>query len=193
VVSASAFRGLGHTCGVCPYSWRPGKSLRPPALQWLYRMAVSRRRRSLIALYVPARRGWQRRGHCPLLCAGLIGWRSLVIQARQKAGLYGFGAAAHIVAQVAQWQGDRCLPSRGRRCGTQAFARRLGCDLGGRIRRDAAAAARCGDHFCDRRRSRALALKAVRKASRRLRRHPHEDIPSSLSLAMGRAAARVGC
>ena len=42
----------------------------------------------------------------PSLCAGLIGWRSLVIAgAGKKLGLYAFGAAAHIIAQVAKWQG----------------------------------------------------------------------------------------
>src|ERR1700685_4507849 len=42
----------------------------------------------------------------PLLCAGLIGWRSLVIAGdAEKIGFYGFGAAAHILAQVARWQG----------------------------------------------------------------------------------------
>jgi propanol-preferring alcohol dehydrogenase len=42
----------------------------------------------------------------PLLCAGLIGWRSLTIAGDgRRLGLYGFGAAAHIVAQVAKWQG----------------------------------------------------------------------------------------
>ena len=42
----------------------------------------------------------------PLLCAGLIGWRSLVMAGKgKKLGLYGFGAAAHIIAQVAIWQG----------------------------------------------------------------------------------------
>lgn len=42
----------------------------------------------------------------PLLCAGLIGWRSLVRAGDGlRLGLYGFGAAAHIVAQVARWQG----------------------------------------------------------------------------------------
>ncbi len=41
----------------------------------------------------------------PLLCAGLIGWRSLKMAGRgQKLGIYGFGAAAHIVAQVANYQ-----------------------------------------------------------------------------------------
>ena len=42
----------------------------------------------------------------PLLCAGLIGWRSLVMAGGAKRiGIYGFGAAGHIVAQVAHWQG----------------------------------------------------------------------------------------
>jgi propanol-preferring alcohol dehydrogenase len=42
----------------------------------------------------------------PLLCAGLIGYRSLVMTGEgRRLGLYGFGAAAHIIAQVACWQG----------------------------------------------------------------------------------------
>ena len=42
----------------------------------------------------------------PLLCAGLIGWRSLRLAGDGRCvGLYGFGAAAHIVAQVCRWQG----------------------------------------------------------------------------------------
>jgi propanol-preferring alcohol dehydrogenase len=42
----------------------------------------------------------------PLLCAGLIGWRSLVMAGVGKhLGIFGFGAAGHIVAQVARWQG----------------------------------------------------------------------------------------
>jgi propanol-preferring alcohol dehydrogenase len=42
----------------------------------------------------------------PLLCAGLIGWRSLRLAGEgERIGLYGFGAAAHIIAQVARWQG----------------------------------------------------------------------------------------
>lgn len=44
----------------------------------------------------------------PLLCAGLIGYRSLVRAGDgERLGIYGFGAAAHIVAQVARWQGRR--------------------------------------------------------------------------------------
>jgi propanol-preferring alcohol dehydrogenase len=64
----------------------------------------------------------------PLLCAGLIGWRSLAMAGAGKAlGLYGFGAAAHIIAQVARWQGRSVFAlTRPGDLATQAFARRLG-------------------------------------------------------------------
>jgi propanol-preferring alcohol dehydrogenase len=64
----------------------------------------------------------------PLLCAGLIGWRSLAIAGNgKKLGLFGFGAAAHIVAQVAKWQGQSVFAfTRPGDLATQAFARRLG-------------------------------------------------------------------
>jgi propanol-preferring alcohol dehydrogenase len=64
----------------------------------------------------------------PLLCAGLIGWRSLVIAGEgKKLGLYGFGAAAHIVAQIAKWQGRSVFAfTRPGDITTQAFARSLG-------------------------------------------------------------------
>jgi alcohol dehydrogenase, propanol-preferring len=64
----------------------------------------------------------------PLLCAGLIGWRSLVKAGDgQKIGLYGFGAAAHILAQVLRWQGRTvyAFTSPGD-TKTQDFARSLG-------------------------------------------------------------------
>jgi len=64
----------------------------------------------------------------PLLCAGLIGWRSLAIAGNgKKLGLFGFGAAAHIMAQVAKWQGQSVFAfTRPGDLPTQAFARRLG-------------------------------------------------------------------
>ncbi len=70
----------------------------------------------------------------PLLCAGLIGWRSLRIAgAGKKIGLYGFGAAAHIIAQVARWQGrDVFAFTRAGDTAAQAFARKMGaCWTGG--------------------------------------------------------------
>jgi propanol-preferring alcohol dehydrogenase len=64
----------------------------------------------------------------PLLCAGLIGWRSLVIAGdAKKIGFYGFGAAAHILAQVARWQGRSVYAfTRSGDERTQAFAKSLG-------------------------------------------------------------------
>jgi propanol-preferring alcohol dehydrogenase len=64
----------------------------------------------------------------PLLCAGLIGWRSLRIAGDgRKIGLYGFGAAAHIIAQVARWQGrDVFAFTRAGDTAAQDFARRMG-------------------------------------------------------------------
>jgi propanol-preferring alcohol dehydrogenase len=64
----------------------------------------------------------------PLLCAGLIGHRSLKMTGdAARLGIYGFGAAAHIVAQVARYQGRKIFaftrPSDAR---AQAFARELG-------------------------------------------------------------------
>jgi len=69
----------------------------------------------------------------PLLCAGLIGWRSLVMAGDGKRlGLYGFGAAAHIVAQVAVCQGRQvfAFTKPGDEKG-QAFARSLGAAWAG--------------------------------------------------------------
>ena len=64
----------------------------------------------------------------PLLCAGLIGYRSLVTTgAAERLGLYGFGAAAHIVAQVAHHQGRRVFAfTRPGDSAAQRFARELG-------------------------------------------------------------------
>jgi len=69
----------------------------------------------------------------PLLCAGLIGWRSLAIAGKgKKLGLFGFGAAAHIVAQVAKWQGRSVFAfTRPGDLATQAFALRLGSTWAG--------------------------------------------------------------
>jgi propanol-preferring alcohol dehydrogenase len=64
----------------------------------------------------------------PLLCAGLIGYRSLKMTgAARRLGIYGFGAAAHIVAQVARHQGREVYAfTRPGDTQAQAFARELG-------------------------------------------------------------------
>jgi len=70
----------------------------------------------------------------PLMCAGLIGWRSLRMAGDKIAslGLYGFGAAAHLVAQVARHQGRRVHAfTRPGDVETQQFARSLGVTWAG--------------------------------------------------------------
>ncbi|WP_422823156.1 zinc-dependent alcohol dehydrogenase family protein [Variovorax ureilyticus] len=65
----------------------------------------------------------------PLMCAGLIGWRSLKAAGEgvQRLGLYGFGAAAHLIAQVAVAQGREVYAfTRAGDAAGQAFARSLG-------------------------------------------------------------------
>jgi propanol-preferring alcohol dehydrogenase len=73
-------------------------------------------------------------GHvAPLLCAGLIGYRALRLAGdAQRVGLYGFGDSAHIIAQVARYQGRRVFaftsPGDSKK---QAFARSLGAEWAG--------------------------------------------------------------
>jgi alcohol dehydrogenase, propanol-preferring len=64
----------------------------------------------------------------PLLCAGLIGYRALRLAGDgERVGLYGFGSSAHLVAQVARWQGRRVFAfTRPGDEGSQVFARQLG-------------------------------------------------------------------
>jgi len=69
----------------------------------------------------------------PLLCAGLIGYRTLSMAGdAERLGIYGFGAAAHIVCQVAVHQGRRVFAfTRGDDSATQAFALQLGAEWAG--------------------------------------------------------------
>jgi propanol-preferring alcohol dehydrogenase len=69
----------------------------------------------------------------PFLCAGLIGWRSYRMAGEGPAlGVYGFGAAAHILAQVAAWQGKRVYAfTREGDSDAQSFARTLGAAWAG--------------------------------------------------------------
>jgi alcohol dehydrogenase, propanol-preferring len=69
----------------------------------------------------------------PLLCAGLIGWRSLKLAGDGRTiGIYGFGAAGHIIAQVCRWQGRRVFAfTRPGDTAGQAFASSLGAEWAG--------------------------------------------------------------
>lgn len=69
----------------------------------------------------------------PLLCAGLIGYRAYRMAGNSPAlGLYGFGAAAHILAQLALWEGRKVFAfTREGDTAGQDFARKLGCAWAG--------------------------------------------------------------
>ncbi len=81
----------------------------------------------------PIPTGYADRQAAPLLCAGLIGYRSLVMAGdAERLGLYGFGAAAHIIAQVAVHQGRRVFAfTRPGDAEGQSFALELGAEWAG--------------------------------------------------------------
>jgi propanol-preferring alcohol dehydrogenase len=126
---------LGHTCGVCPYCIAHRENLCDTPLFTGYTRDGGFATAALAdARYAfPLGEGDDDVALAPLLCAGLIGWRSLVIAgAGKRLGLYGFGAAGHIVAQVAKWQGRSVFAfTRPGDVATQAFARRLGAAWAG--------------------------------------------------------------
>ena len=69
----------------------------------------------------------------PLMCAGLIGYRSLKFAGdAERIGIFGFGAAAHIIVQVARWQGRRIFAfTRPGDVAGQAFAKEMGAAWAG--------------------------------------------------------------
>jgi alcohol dehydrogenase, propanol-preferring len=117
----------------------------------------------------------------PLLCAGLIGWRSLVMAGSGKhIGIYGFGAAGHIVAQVARWQG-RSVYAFTRRGDTeaQALARSLGAVWAGASEDAPPAALDAAIIYAPVGALVPLALRAVRKGGRVVCAGIHmSDIPT---------------
>jgi alcohol dehydrogenase, propanol-preferring len=129
---------LGYTCGVCPYCRAGRENLCDRPLFTGYTRDGGYATHALAdARYcfrLPERRDDAE--IAPFLCAGLIGWRSYRMAGAQGAGsegerlalgLYGFGAAAHILAQIATWQGRRVYAfTRGGDTAAQAFARSLG-------------------------------------------------------------------
>jgi len=121
---------LGHTCGECSYCCSQRENLcdRPVFTGYTrnggFATAVIADARYVFSLGEIG----EDVALAPLLCAGLIGWRSLVLAGEGKRlGIFGFGAAGHIVAQIALWQ-DRSVFafSRPGDASTQSFARRLG-------------------------------------------------------------------
>jgi propanol-preferring alcohol dehydrogenase len=126
---------LGHTCGVCPYCMGRQENLCDRPLFTGYTRNGGFATATIVdANYAfPLGEVGGDAAIAPLLCAGLIGWRSLVMAGVGKMlGLYGFGAAAHIVAQVAKWQGRSVFAfTRPGDVASQAFARRVGATWAG--------------------------------------------------------------
>ena len=126
---------LGHTCGVCPYCMEHRENLcdRPLFTGFTRDGGFATATVADARFAFPLGEIGDDVALAPLLCAGLIGWRSLVIAGEGKTlGLYGFGAAAHIVAQVARWQGRSVFAfTRPGDTATQAFARGLGAAWAG--------------------------------------------------------------
>ncbi|HPG22294.1 MAG TPA: zinc-dependent alcohol dehydrogenase family protein [Amaricoccus sp.] len=99
---------LGHTCGTCPYCTAGRENLCDAPLFTGYTRDGGYAEACVAdAAYVfPLPDGQSDAALAPLLCAGLIGHRTLAMAGEaRRLGIYGFGAAAHLVAQVARWQG----------------------------------------------------------------------------------------
>lgn len=99
---------LGHTCGHCDYCAENRENLcDAPGFTGYTRNGGFAELTVAEAHYTyPLPDGLDDAEMAPMLCAGLIGWRSLVMAGPgQRIGLYGFGAAAHLIAQVLRWQG----------------------------------------------------------------------------------------
>jgi propanol-preferring alcohol dehydrogenase len=121
---------LGYTCGVCRYCREGMENLCDRPLFTGYTRDGGYATHTIAdARYAfPLGEDGDDVSIAPLLCAGLIGWRSLVMAGDAKRlGIYGFGAAGHIVAQVARWQGRAVYAfTRSEDTAAQNLARRLG-------------------------------------------------------------------
>ena len=121
---------LGATCGICPYCRSGAENLCDTPVFTGYTSDGGYATHALAdaRFCFLLRDGGDDAEIAPWLCAGLIGWRSYRMAGEGKTlGLYGFGAAAHILAQVAIWQGRRVFAfTRKGDTAAQDFARALG-------------------------------------------------------------------
>jgi propanol-preferring alcohol dehydrogenase len=126
---------LGFTCGQCPQCLAGRENLCDRA-RFTGRDLDGGFAEALVAdarYCFPVPAGYGDAEAAPLFCAGLIGYRAwrMAPQAR-RVGLYGFGAAAHIAAQVARWAGQEVLAfTRPGDEKARAFARSLGAAWAG--------------------------------------------------------------
>ncbi len=126
---------LGHACGHCPFCLSARENLCDEPLFTGYTRDGGFATHTIAdaAFAFPFAETLDPVAAAPLLCAGLIGWRSLKAAGDGEViGIYGFGAAAHIIAQVCRWQGRRvfAFTKPGDAAG-QAFARSMGAEWAG--------------------------------------------------------------
>lgn len=121
---------LGHTCGHCPYCASGAENLcdTPQFTGYSRDGGFATHVVADAAFAFPLDHFDDPVAAAPLMCAGLIGWRSLRFAGEAKRiGFYGFGAAAHILAQVCVWQGRSVYAfTREGDAAAQAMARSLG-------------------------------------------------------------------
>ena len=126
---------LGHTCGRCRYCRRGAENLcdAPGFTGYTLDGGYAEACVADAAYVFPLPDGPPDSALAPLLCAGLIGYRSLRMAGEAATlGIYGFGAAAHILAQIMRFEGRRLLAfTRPGDAAAQAFARRLGASWAG--------------------------------------------------------------
>jgi len=126
---------LGRTCGTCPFCDAGKENLcdSPGFTGYTIDGGYADACTADAAFVFPLPDGPSDAELAPLLCAGLIGHRSLRMAGdAERVGIYGFGAAAHVMAQVARWEGRRLFaftrPGDDR---AQALARKLGVEWAG--------------------------------------------------------------
>ena len=122
---------LGWTCGACEHCLAGRENLCPQARFTGWQLDGGYTGQMIAdARYVfPLPAAYSDEQAAPLLCAGLIGWRAYAMAGAgaQRIGLYGFGAAAHLIAQVAVHQGREVFAfTRPGDTPAQDLARRLG-------------------------------------------------------------------
>ena len=121
---------LGWTCGTCEFCKRGEENLCPKGRFTGYLIDGGFANETIadarFVFPLPAR--YSNEEAAPLLCAGLIGWRSWkATRTGEHLGIYGFGAAAHIVAQVALFEGQKVYAFvRPGDAKAEAFARKMG-------------------------------------------------------------------
>ena len=189
---------LGWSCGECRWCLSGRENLCPRALftgrdidGGMAEYAVADAR---FCFQIPA--GYPDEQAAPLMCAGLIGYRALrMCGDATRIGLYGFGASAHILAQVCSSQGREVYAfTRAGDEKTQAFARELGAVWAGASEDAPPQPLDAAIIFAPVGPLIPLALRRRRpRGHRRLRRHPHERHPLlPLQRAVAGARAALG-